>query len=154
MKNNNDKIDMTEQGRLLDLSEHKKKPFSQRTDLKLNKDYVVNTVSSFNTIGFFKIAFFILLIVSMARIIKNPTSPSLPSLQSLLDLLSNAPNISGDIQFIFSKLTIPDFPFPFNWVSWILNTFIDAWSVVIWFGTAVWNVFIFIGYFAIWILGV
>lgn len=106
---------------------------------------------SFSSVGFFKIVLVFLIMVCLIRIANNPTGFNVPTLSSLLDFLSNAPNISNNINWFIQKLTIPDFPWPINWLSWILNQIVDLWSIIVWIGTSLWSVIEFILYIVIWL---
>lgn len=118
-------------------------------------EYVVNKISSFNTIGLFKIVLVVLLLVSMFRMMHSPTEFSVPTLGALLDSLADAPDINSGVTWFLNLFNVPKFPYPFQWVSNLLGFFVEGWSVVLWIGTASWNIFQFLFHIVRWLfLGV
>ena len=148
----NGKITITaSDGSSTTIQEGHKSNKSKRTNLNLNSDYVVSRFDKFNTIGLFKIVLVALLLVSMFRMMNSPTEFSIPTFGALLDALADAPDINGSVTWFLNLFNVPQYPYPFQWVSNLLGFFVETWSVVLWLGSASWNVFQFLFYIVRWL---
>lgn len=124
----------------------------QKANRKKNRAENIKTLSYIGSHGtnFFSIIVVLLVAVAMIRILYNGTADTI-SFGSLLNLLESAPQVSNDV-----KTFVQQFGFTEPWVVLdgfrvFLNVIMDIWSILIWMGSSLIDVIIFVGYFLAWI---
>ncbi|MBE5757329.1 MAG: hypothetical protein E7345_00145 [Clostridiales bacterium] len=110
------------------------------------------TTSYFSNHGFnvFNLIFLILISVSLIRILRG-NSDDIVSFGSLLDLLQDAPVISDGVGTFVERLNITADWGIFNFLRNLFNDILGLWSILIWMGSSLVDVIVYIYYFLKWI---
>lgn len=98
--------------------------------------------------GIFQIIIFILLAVSMVRILSGHSALTFTS---FLEQLSNSPSIPLDWLNFLSTNFAETFPYGFQWLGSAIDFFVDLFSGTLYAGVSVTNALVFIFYFCRWI---
>lgn len=105
---------------------------------------------SSNGFGIFKIVIFLLIFISIIRILRDSFA-DVPTFESLLDLLHNVPQLSDDFLNFSRQLPITSDWGLLNEFRYFINSLIDFWSVMMWISAGIVDFFLFISYFLFWI---
>lgn len=101
-------------------------------------------------VNFFSLILVILIGVSLIRILKGG-SGDIVTFGSLLDLLRDAPQISSEVLTFVEQIEIIGDWGVFNFLRDFINDLVDLWSVLIWLGSSIVDLIIYIFYFLRWI---
>lgn len=144
-----DKIDSQE---LLNKNIKKANNTYTKDDAIRNKQLSYKQTSYFGSHGlnFFSLILVILIGVSLIRILKSG-SGDVVTFGSLLDLLRDAPQISSDVLTFVEQIEIISDWGIFNFLRDFINDLVDLWSVLIWLGSSIVDLIIYIFYFLRWI---